>query len=262
MPASTGNPTTDPSVLREADAFLETLDSTPPDAVTACLGWTAHEMIAHLVSGADAFANQVEAHLDGRPVPEFGTWQVREPPYRELSDAVLRRRLVASEQRMSAAFETMLAADPAAVVADVGWGLPIAELVTHMRQEFAVHRWDLIGDDEIGLSLLSRPVLLDHSVRLLGDSLFKFGLPHDPSPQIPLTVRLRCADEPDLVVDVRDGIGKLTLADPADADRVIETDAAARLLILWGRRPSDPRRVRSSLPPEELARLQNLLVGY
>lgn len=262
MPASTGNPTSDPTGLREADAFFETLDSTPPNAVTACLGWTAHEMIAHLASGADAFANQIEAHLDGRPVPEFGTWQVREPPYRELPDAVLRLRLVAAEQRMSTAFETMLAADPANVVSDIGWGLPIAELVTHMRQEFAIHRWDLIGDDEVGLSLLSRPVLLDHSVRLLGDSLFKFGLPRDPSPQTPLTVRLRCADQPDLVVDVRDGTGKLTLADPADADCVIETDAAARLLILWGRRPSEPRRVRSALPPEELARLQNLLVGY
>lgn len=262
MPASTGNPTTDPTVLREADAFFETLDSTPPDAVTACLGWTTHEMIAHIASGADAFANQIEAHLDGRPVPEFGSWEVREPPYRELPDAVLRRRLNASEQRMSAAFETMLAADPVAAVAEVGWGLPIAELVTHMRQEFAIHRWDLIGDDEIGRSLLSRPVLLDHSARLLGDSLFKFGLPRDPSPQTPLTVRLRCADEPDLVVDVRDGTGTLTLADPADADRVIETDAAARLLILWGRRPSDPRRVRSALPPAELARLQTLLAGY
>jgi hypothetical protein len=132
-----------------------------------------------------------------------------------------------------------------------------------MRQEFAIHRWDLTGDDEIGLSLLSRPVLLDHSVRLLGDSLFKFGLHRDPSPHTPLSVRLRCAGEPDLVVDVRDGTGKLTLADPVDhPDRVIETDAAARLLILWGRRPSDPRRVRSTLPPDELARLQNLLVGY
>ncbi|GAA2379967.1 maleylpyruvate isomerase N-terminal domain-containing protein [Dactylosporangium salmoneum] len=247
---------------READAFFETLDSTPPDAVTACLGWTTHEMIAHIASGADAFADQIEAHLDGRPVPEFGAWEVREPPYRELSDAVLRRRLVASEQRMSAAFETMLAADAAAAVADIGWGLPIAELVTHMRQEFAIHRWDMIGDDEIGHTLLSRPVLLDHSVRLLSDSLFRLGLPRDPSPQTPLTVRLRCAGEPDLVVDVRDGAGTLALADPAGADHVIETDAAARLLILWGRRPTDPRRVRSALPPDDLARLQTLLAGY
>ena len=52
----------------EADAFLDTLDRTPPDAITACRGWTSHEMIAHLASGADAFANQIEAHLEGRPI--------------------------------------------------------------------------------------------------------------------------------------------------------------------------------------------------
>ena len=34
--------------VREVTAFLETLDGTPPDAVTACRGWTTHEIIAHL----------------------------------------------------------------------------------------------------------------------------------------------------------------------------------------------------------------------
>lgn len=255
-------PTEQSSLVREADAFLATLDQTPPDAVTACRGWTTHEMIAHIASGADAFADQIQAHLDGRPVPEFGAWEVREPPYRELDDTVLRRRLADSEQRMTAAFQTLLADDPAAAIAEVGWGLPIAELVTHMRQEFAIHRWDLVGDDELGLELLGRPVLLDHSVRLLGDSLFKFGLPRDPAPTVPLTVRLRAAGEPDLVVEVQDGVGALALTEPADAAGVIETDAAARLLILWGRRPTDSRRVRSTLPPDELARLQTLLAGY
>jgi hypothetical protein len=52
----------------EADAFLDTLDRTPPDAITACRGWTSHEMIAHLASGADGFANHIEAHLEGRPI--------------------------------------------------------------------------------------------------------------------------------------------------------------------------------------------------
>ena len=44
----------------EVDAFLDTLDRTPPDAITAWRGWTSHEVIAHLASGADAFANQIE----------------------------------------------------------------------------------------------------------------------------------------------------------------------------------------------------------
>jgi uncharacterized protein (TIGR03083 family) len=248
--------------VEEAAAFLDALDSAPPTAVTACRGWTAHEMVAHLASAADAFADQVGAQVSGRPVPEFGAWDVREPPYRAMDDKVLRRRLETAERRMSAAFGQLLDKDPEAAFAEVGWGLPIAELVTHMRQEFAIHRWDLIGDDELGLALLGQPQLIDHSVRLLGGDLLKHGLQRDPPAQPPFTVVLRCAAEPDLVVDVAHGQGSIRLTPAPDADNVIETDAAARLLILWGRRPADSRRVRSRLAPADLLRLQTVLTGY
>lgn len=252
----------DAGSVREVSAFLDALDTTPPDAVTACRGWTTHELIAHLASGADAFADQVEAHVERRPAPEFGTWDVREPPYRAIGDSELRRRLVVAEQRMTDGFGALLDADPLSAVADVGWGMPIAELVTHMRQEFAIHRWDLVGDDDLGMEILGRTSLIDHSVRLLGDSLLKNGLQRDPVPGAPFAVRLRCADQPDLAVEVADGTGTLSFRPPADATNVLETDAAARLLILWGRRPQDGRRVRSSLTPEALTRLQTVLVGY
>jgi hypothetical protein len=42
----------------EAVAFLDTLDSVPPQAVSACRGWTTHDVVAHLTSGAEALANQ------------------------------------------------------------------------------------------------------------------------------------------------------------------------------------------------------------
>lgn len=248
--------------VSEADAFLETLDDTPPDAVTACRGWTTHELIAHLASGADAFAAQVEAHLDGRPVPEFGAWDVREPPYRAMDDRALRRRLVTAERRMSELFRTMLDADPAAAVPEVGWGLPVAELVTHMRQEFAIHRWDIAGEDDLGTTILGRHELIDHSVRLLGDSLLRNGLTRDPRPAEALRVRLRCADQPDLLLHVESGQGSLAFTAPDDAPNVIEMDAAARLLVLWGRQPQGPHRLRSTLSPSDLGRLQQVLVGY
>lgn len=246
---------------REVGAFLETLDAVPPGAVTACRGWTAHELIAHLASGADAFANQIEAHLAGDPVPEFGAWDIREPPYRAMTDSVLRRRLETAEERMTAAFTELLAVDPAIAVPEVGWGLPVAELVKHMRQEFAVHRWDLIGDDEPGLELLAAPDLIEHSVALLADSLLS-GLRHDPVSAEPLSVRLRCAGTADLEVRVEHGVGALSWAAPADVPEVIETDPAARMLLLWGRRPAAATRVRSTLPPQRLARLQTVLAGY
>jgi uncharacterized protein (TIGR03083 family) len=248
--------------MSEAEAFLETLDATPPDAVTACRGWTTHELIAHLASGADAFADQVEAHLDGRPVPEFGAWDVREPPYRALDDRTLRRRLVSAERRMSEQFRIVLDADPTAAVPDVGWGLPVAELVTHMRQEFAIHRWDLVGDEELGTTILGRPDLIDHSVRLLGESLLRNGLARDPRPADPFQVRLRCPHQPDLVLQVESGQGSLAFTPPDDAPNVIEMDPAARLLVLWGRHPQGAHRLRSSLAPSDLGRLQQVLVGY
>jgi hypothetical protein len=43
---------------------------------------------------------------------------------------------------------------------------------------------------------------------------------------------------------------------------VIETDPAARILLLWGRRPASAARVRSTLSPDGLARLQTVLAGY
>lgn len=258
-------PSSEPVEPREADAFLRTLDSVPPHAVTACRGWTAHELIAHLASGADALADQLEAHFDGRPVPEFGARDVREPPYQAQHDEALRRNLAAAERRMTAAFEAALADDPDLAVPEVGWGLPVAELVTHLRQEFAIHRWDLIGDDELGDQLLARPSLTSHSVRLLGESLLRVGLERDPAPGEPLTVRLRCPDEPDLIIAIRDGAGSLSLESPTAAgadDGVLDCDPAARLLLLWGRRPTDSRRVRSTLPPAILARVQTILAGY
>ncbi len=247
---------------REITEFLAALDEVPPNAVTACQGWTTHEIIAHLASGADALADQVEARLDGRPIPPFQGWVERELPYRAMDDRELRRRVQASERRMTRAFGAVLETDPSARFDDIGWGLPIAELVKHMRQEYAVHRWDLIGDDEIGLELLGQPDLLAHSVHMLGEPLLAAGLARDPSPDEPLTVRLRCAGRPDLAVEVHRGAGALSLVEPVETDFVIETDPAARLIMLWGRRPADSRRVRTSLAPEQLGRLQTVLAGY
>jgi hypothetical protein len=56
--------------------------------------------------------------------------------------------------------------------------------------------------------------------------------------------------------------GNLALTSSADAVDIIDTDPAARLLLLWGRRPADSRRVRSALPAQVLTRLQTLLVGF
>lgn len=246
----------------EAEAFLEALDGTPPQAVTACVGWTAHEIVAHLTSGAEALANQVEAKLEGRTVPPFGSWEEREPPYQAMDDRLLRTAFEKAEQRMSAAFEAILQLDPEAQFDDVGFGFPVHELVTHMRQEFAIHRWDMVGDDDVSNDLLAQPELLHHSVRMLQQPLLEKGLRQDPHADQPFEIRVRTAED-DLLLHVGGGHqGRLTLTARADSDNVILADPAARLLLLWGRRPLDASRIRSHVGAEQLLRLQTLFSGY
>jgi hypothetical protein len=48
----------------------------------------------------------------------------------------------------------------------------------------------------------------------------------------------------------------------SDGPATLETDAAARVLLLWGRRPADPSRICSRVGPEALGRLRQLLSGY
>jgi hypothetical protein len=51
------------------------------------------------------------------------------------------------------------------------------------------------------------------------------------------------------------------LAEP-EGPATLETDAAARVLLLWGRRPADPSRIRSRAGAETLGRVRRLLSGY
>jgi uncharacterized protein (TIGR03083 family) len=258
-----GSVTTPTRATREeAEAFLAVLQSLPPQAVTACRGWTVHELIAHLASGADALANQIEAHFEGRAIPAFGSWEEREPAYQAIDDPALRRRLEEAERRMNAGFDELLKIGADAVIDQVGFGFPVSELVLHMRQEFAVHHWDLVGDDEQNDRLLAQPELLAHSVRMLGEPLLARGLQADPSPETALSVRIRCPGQPDLLLTTHGRKGNLALTSPADEAGTIDTDAGARLLLVWGRRPADSRRVRSALPVDVLSRLQTLLAGY
>jgi hypothetical protein len=53
----------------------------------------------------------------------------------------------------------------------------------------------------------------------------------------------------------------IELAEP-DGLATLETDAAARVLLLWGRRPGDPSRICRRVGPETLGRVPRLLSGY
>jgi Mycothiol maleylpyruvate isomerase N-terminal domain len=247
---------------QEAEAFLDSRQHTGPEVVSACAGWTAHEVTAHLAGIAAEVTRHLVPYLAGEPVPPTRTFEEREPAYRELSDAELVRRLEAEEQRMRTVVGQVLAREPGAVVPWTGRRMAVAKFLPHLRNEFAIHRWDIVGDDDISYRLLGQPELTEHAVGELGEILVRRGREHDPSPERDLHVSLRADGAPDVRLVVESGRADLQLSDSPVDEPHVELDAPARTLVIWGRRPERRDRFRSYLDQPSLHRLQALLAGY
>lgn len=247
---------------REAEAFLDARQHTGPQTVSACEGWTAHEVTAHLAAAAAEITCHLEPYLAGDPVPATRSFEEREPPYRALDDQTLLRRLEVEEKAMRRAIDEVLAREPDAVIPWTGRQMAVAKFVPHMRNEFAVHRWDFVGDDEVSDQLLAQPELTEHAVGVLGELLLRYGRSHDPHPDEDFDVRLRAEHTPDVRVRVRAGQAGLELTDNRADGPHLELDPAARTLLIWGRRPDRRGRVRSHVTQPTLFRLHALLSGY
>jgi hypothetical protein len=140
--------------------------------------------------------------------------------------------------------------------------MAVAKFIPHLRNEHALHRWDIAGDDDTSGELLGQLDLVDHSVGELGAVLLVAGREHDPDPDADFHIRLRTAGQPDLQVVVDHGQATLAWAEEQDDEAVVDMDAGARQLFIWGRRPDHRGRLRSRLAQSQLARLQALLSGY
>lgn len=247
---------------REVAAFLEACDTVPPTAVSACAGWTVHEVTAHLAAAAAEVSRHLAPWLAGEPVPATRTFEEREPAFRALPDAELLPRLADEEERVRGLLDQVLARDADAVIPWTGRRMAVAAFRPHLRNEFAVHRWDVVGDDDLGDELLAQPELTRHAVTQLGPILVRRGAAHDPDPGVDFAVRLRAGTPDDVRLFVRGGTYGLELATDDADEPSIESDPAARTLVLWGRRPDRRGRIRSRLPQRDLARMQALLAGY
>jgi len=245
----------------EAGAFLEAVESSPPDALTGCSLWRVHEVVAHLGAGAVEIAKNLEAYGEGKPVPATKGFEEREAPYRAMEDAELRALLPRAIERVAAALDAVLTAEPDAVVPWTGRQMVVATFVTHLRSEFALHRFDLVGDDEISQSLLGQPELTDHAVTVLGRALLARGTGSASEPPVGFTAAIGAPDTRDVVVVIDSDGARLERSD-ADPNVAVIGDAAARLLLLWGRQPGDPRRLSAPGGVEVLAGLRSLLAGY
>jgi hypothetical protein len=248
---------------REATAFVDTIADTPPDAVSACAGWTTHEIAAHVAGIHAEVIRHLEPFAENDPVPQTRSFEKREAPLRALGHAELLDVLDTEERRMRQLVDDIVSQQPEAKIPWTGRHMAVVKFIPHLRNEHALHRWDIAGDDDTSLEVLGEIGLVKHSVSELGRVLLAAGRAHDSDPESGLRVRLRSAPQPDLAVVVESGEATLTWAQ--DGERVeptLDLDPGARHLFIWGRRPDRRGRLRSHLDQPVLARLQTLLSGY
>lgn len=253
------NPNPANNLEYEATAFLEALEDTAPNALTMCSQWRAHEVVAHLAAGALEIALNLEAYGDGRPIPATRGFEEREMPFRVMDDPKLRVELRSNIGRVGRALDAVLSLDPNAVVPWTGRQMVVATFVTHLRSEFALHRFDLVGEDLTSTSLLSQPELTDHAVDVLGRALLARGAAGSALADFRAVLAAPGANQVIVVIDDRGP--RLERGDtPLETDVI--GDPAARLLLLWGRQSADPRRLEAPGGADTLGVLRSLLAGY
>jgi Mycothiol maleylpyruvate isomerase N-terminal domain len=246
----------------EWQPFLDAVQQRRPDAGTWCEAWTVRDIVVHQAGNAEELARVLGAHLEGEPVGTRG-FEEREAPLRAMNDADLWDAL---HDRMATLNEVAAAAESVPADTDVAWTgrtMKVPWFAEHMREELVLHGWDITGDGDAGGAFqtgLADPWMTTHSVLAVGRPLLAKGA-KSLGPGERIEARLRVFGSDDVVVTAdaeRTSIGMGGPVGPA----TLETDAAARVLLLWGRRPGDPSRIRSRVGPEALGRVRALLSGY
>ncbi|MEU9440932.1 maleylpyruvate isomerase N-terminal domain-containing protein [Streptomyces sp. NPDC048304] len=248
-------------MLPELAPFVHAVQARRPDDGTWCEAWTVRDVLIHQTGNAEELARVLEAYLAGTPVETRGF--DREAPFRRMSDTELWATFLNRCERLteivSAAAQD---ASPEAEVIWTGRTVKVPFFAEHMREELILHRWDLTGDDRTAVRALNEPWMTEHSVVSVGRPLLARGRAAlDLGPDGRLEGRLRTPGMDDVVVTADADGGSIRLAAP-EGPATIESDAAVRVLLLWGRRPGDPARWHSSAGPETLRTLRTLLGGY
>lgn len=261
MTISSSDKRVDTDRFPEWAPFAEAVQRRRPDAGTWCEAWTVRDIVIHQTGNADELARVLEGHLTGEPV-ETRAFEEREAQYRAMNDADLWSAFCVQMARLG---QTAEAAEGLPDDTDIAWtGRTMKPLwfAEHMREELVLHGWDITGDEPTAQARLAEPWMTEHSVRAVGAPLLKRGanqlaLQGDDR----IEGRIRVNGDRDVVVTAEAERASLSLA-PADGPATIETDAAARVLLLWGRRPADPSRICSAIGPIALGRVRMLLSGY
>jgi uncharacterized protein (TIGR03083 family) len=242
-------------------AFAEAVQARRPDAGTWCEAWTVRDIVAHQAGNAEELARVLTGHLSGEPVDTRG-FEEREAPLRAMNDADLWTALTT---RMARLGEVAKAGEELPADTDVAWTgrtMKVPWFAEHMREEIVLHGWDITGDDAAARARLGERWMTEHSVEAVGEPLLRRGCAAlDFAVDGPIEARLRVVGLDDVIVSAGPDRTDIALG-PAEGEATMETDAAARVLLLWGRRPADPSRVVSEAGPQALGRVRALLSGY
>lgn len=249
-------------ILPEWETFASAVRNRRPDAGTWCEAWTTRDVVVHQAGNAEELARVLSGELTGSRVATRSS-EERETPYRGMADADLWAALVWRVEELCEVCDAAIRElGPDVDVAWTGRTMKVSWFPEHMREELVLHRWDLTGDDDTASAALGAPWMTAHSVVAVGRPLLARGAASlELSGAGEVTGRLRVEGTDDVVVAATGGEPRISLARP-EGPAALETDAAARCLFLWGRRPHDPTRWRSSAGPEVLRRVRVLLGGY
>lgn len=229
--------------------------------MTACSEWTAHDIGAHLAGAYEEVTRHVRAYGEGRPLAATRGFEEREAPFRRLPPAHLLAAIERGEERMRAEIAAVLSDDPDAVLAWTGRQMPLDAFLTHLRSECAIHRWDLLGDDDTSWELLGQFELLEHAFTAIGAGpMTARGVAEDPVECTPFVARLRSDGYPDLLISTHPKI-RVEEVQP-ESDATISTDQPARLLLAWGRTPHPATRLVAGSRQEDAVRVRRLFAGY
>lgn len=156
------------NLIDDGEAFVATLLAASPSQPTACQGWTAHEVTAHLAAGSQEIADLIESHLAGAGPRPTRSFDEREAHCRVMDDPTLRGRFFEQVERSKQARQR-LARDADDAVLFTGRALVTAALATHSASEPAIHRWNIVERDEIGWEVLDPSDLWVHALKILTD---------------------------------------------------------------------------------------------
>ncbi|WEO99561.1 maleylpyruvate isomerase N-terminal domain-containing protein [Streptomyces sp. FXJ1.172] len=247
--------------LPELAPFVHAVQGRQADDGTWCEAWTVRDVLVHQTGNAEELARVLRAFLDGSPVETRGF--NREAPFRRMSDSELWAAFLNHcEQLAEVAAAAAQDLSPETEIMWTGRSVRPPLFAEHMREELILHRWDLTGDDRTAVQALNEPWMTEHSVVSVGRPLLERGRTGlDRGPEGRVEGRLRTPGMDDVVVTADADGGTIRLAAP-EGSATVESDAATRVLLLWGRRPADPSRWHSAAGPETLRKVRALLSGY